>query len=75
MALSKQSDREVMSLILLKEQSNAIRTIAKALSTPHKSVGISDVGREIVALGLREYFSPANIAIGTSVADSDVEAA
>ncbi len=67
MALSKHSDMEVISLILLKEQTGTIRDIAKARTTRHQKVSISDVGREIVELGLNAYFTRSDIGIDASV--------
>jgi hypothetical protein len=74
MALSKDSDMETMSLILLKEQTGTIRAIAKARTTRHQKVSISDVGREIVALGLETYLSRPYIGIGTNASVEEVEA-
>lgn len=75
MALAKDSNREVLSLILTKEQARRLRAIATLRTTEYQRVSLSDVAREIVALGLDSISGERNIGIGATVHQSTEEEA
>lgn len=53
MALKTDSELEVMSLVLTKDQASDLRRIRAERTNGYNRVSISDVAREVVAEGLR----------------------
>lgn len=54
MTLGPNSELETVALVLTKEQARRLRAIVAVRKTAHRRTSLSEVGREIVELGLAE---------------------
>jgi hypothetical protein len=66
MALSPDSDKETVCYVLTKEQAKRVRALAELRSTPHRTVALSEVAREVVAAGLEAILRADHGSFGSS---------
>lgn len=71
MPVADTSDKETISLILFKDQAQQLRARAREQTSKYKRVGISEIAREVVDLGLAKY--PAVLDTGESTSGEDVD--
>lgn len=71
MALKTNGGLETMSLVLTVEQARELRAIRDARRTDHNRVSISDVAREVVAKGLKDFpCAPSSDFFASDISDS-----
>ncbi len=68
MPVSPNSRYETVSLVLTKYQAEKLRSLAQTISTEHRRVSISEVGRIVIGRGLPVIFDAANTSFDTTIA-------
>ena len=75
MPVPTDSSLMTVSFILTREQVRRLRALRDAKSSEHRRVSFAEVGREVVAEGLKAVFDAPNTGIGTSMIAGEGRAA